>query len=92
LLPSTTARLVLSGKYAEAKDPAALLAQMTRDLDTRKQRLGMRELQQLMVDAQRRGDRDRARKIAILVEALRKGDHELAGQLMAEISSNKKAE
>jgi DNA primase len=92
LLPSTTARLVLSGKYAEAKDPSALLAQMARDLETRKQRLGMRELQQLMLDAQRQGDRDRARKIAMLVEATRKGDHELADRLMAEISSNKKAE
>jgi hypothetical protein len=92
LLPSTTARLLLSGKYAEAKDPAALLSQMTRALETRKQRLGMRELNELMVEAQRRGDRDRARKIAMLVEALRKGDQELADQLMAEISSNKKAE
>jgi DNA-binding GntR family transcriptional regulator len=92
LLPSTTARLVLSGKYAEAKDPSALLAQMARDLETRKQRLGMRELQQMMLEAQRQGDRDRARKIAMLVEALRKGDRELADQLMAEISSNKKAE
>jgi hypothetical protein len=52
----------------------------------------MRELQQLMLDAQRQGDRDRARKIAMLVEALRKGDQELADQLTAEISSNKKAE
>jgi DNA primase len=92
LLPSTTARLVLSGKYAEAKDPGALLAQMANVLETRRQRLGMRELQQLMLDAQRQGDRDRARKIAMLVEALRKGDHELADRLMAEISSNKKAE
>lgn len=92
LLPSTTARLVLSGKYAEAKDPSALLAQMARDFETRKQRLGMRELQQMMQEAQRQGDRDRARKIAMLVEALRKGDHELADRLMAEISSNPKAE
>jgi DNA primase len=92
LLPSTTARLVLSGKYAEAKDPSALLAQMARDLETRRQRLGMRELQQLLLEAQRHGDRDRARKIAMLVEALRKGDHELADRLMAEISSNQKAE
>jgi DNA primase len=92
LLPSTTARLVLSGKYAEAKDPPALLAQMARDLETRRQRLGMRELQQLMLEAQRHGDRDRARKIAMLVEATRKGDRELADQLMSEISSNKKAE
>jgi len=92
LLPSTTARLVLSGKYAEAKDPAALLSQMARALETRKQRVSMRELNELMVEAQRRGDRDRARKIAMLVEALRKGDHELAERLEAEISSNKKAE
>jgi DNA primase len=92
LLPSTTARLLLSGKYAEAKDPAAVLGQMTRDLENRKATLFDRELKQRMADAYRRGDRELARKLAIMATAHAKSDHETVKRLEAEISSNKKAE
>lgn len=89
-LPSPTIKALLSGRYVEAKDPSALLAQMGRDLDHRKRMTQRRDLEKLMVEAQRRGDRDMARKLALGAEAVRKGDFELADQLMAEIASNRK--
>ena len=91
-LPSPTIKALLSGRYVETKDPSALLAQMTRALEHRKSELRKREIEKQMQDAQRRGDRDTARKLAVMAEAIRKGDHELADRLAAEISSKKKAE
>jgi len=89
-LPSPTIKALLSGRYVEAKDPSALLGQMTRDLEHRKRMTQRRDLEKLMVEAQRRGDRDMARKLALAAEAVRKGDFELVDQLMAEIASNRK--
>jgi DNA primase len=89
-LPPPTAQHVLSGKYASAKDPAALLAAMTRGFEARRSKLDQVELSKNMVDAQRRGDRELARLFAQLGEAQRKGDHELASRLAMEISSNRK--
>ncbi|MBV8763133.1 MAG: DNA primase [Deltaproteobacteria bacterium] len=91
-LPSPTIKALLSGRYVEAKDPSALLVQMTRALEHRKGELRKRDLEKQMQDAQRRGDRETARKLALMAEAIRKGDHELADRLATEISSNKKAE
>jgi DNA primase len=89
-LPSPTIKALLSGRYVEAKDPSALLAQMARDLEHRKRMTQRRDLEKLMTEAQRRGDRDMARKLALAAEAVRKGDFELVDQLMAEIASNRK--
>jgi DNA primase len=100
LLPSTTARLVLSGKYAEAKDPSATLLSMVQNLERKRSSIAnpgrasatIEETSRLMHEAHRRGDRDLARLYAQLAEALRKGNRELADQLMAAISSKPKAE
>jgi len=80
-LPPTTAAHVLSGKYAEAKDPRADLIAMTRNLDHRKAEVGLVELKKSLNEAQRRGDRDLARLLAQLIEAERKGDHELVARI-----------
>ena len=74
-LPESTAKHVMSGKYAGAKDPSALLAQMTRGFEGRKARLDKAELLKSMQEAQRRGDRELARRLA---------------QEASEISSNRK--
>ena len=80
-LPTTTAEHVLSGKYAEAKDPRADLLAMTRNLGYRKVGVGLAELKNSLVEAQRKGDRDLARRFAQLIEAERRGDHELVTQI-----------
>ncbi len=89
-LPQPTIQQLLSGKYAEAKDPRGQLVAMTSDLEQRKTLLGYANLKKQLVDAQRRGDRDLARRLAQLAEAERKGDNELADRLVAEILSNRK--
>jgi len=89
-LPPPIAKLVLSGKYADAKDAAAMLAGMTRDLEARKASIERAELKKAMLDAQRRGDRELARLLALLAEAQRKGDRELAQRLSDEILSKRK--
>lgn len=89
-LPSPTIKALLSGRYVETKDPSALLAQMARDLEHRKRMTQRRDLEKLMVEAQRRGDREMARNLALAAEAVRKGDFELADRLMTEIASNRK--
>jgi DNA primase len=88
-LPSPTIQHLLSGKYAEAKDPKAQLIAMTSDLEQRKTMFSQAELKQDLVDAHRRGDRELARLLAQFAEAQRKGDHELAQRLGSEISSKK---
>jgi DNA primase len=80
-LPPNTAKHVLSGKYALAKDPPSSLAAMTRNLEARKLGVGLTELKNLLADAKRRGDQDLARRLAQRAVAERRGDHELATQL-----------
>ncbi|MGE5183248.1 MAG: DNA primase [Acidobacteriota bacterium] len=89
-LPPPTVKQVLSGKYSGAKDPAALLASMTRDFELRKQLREHSELRKKLVELQRRGDRDAARQLARIAVAEAKGDRELASQLVSEFSSNRK--
>jgi DNA primase len=89
-LPPSSAQHVLSGKYADAKDPRAQLVAMSSDLERRKVMLGQAELKKNLIEAQRRGDRVLARLLAQLAEAQRKGDLELASRLEDEISSNRK--
>jgi DNA primase len=63
-LPPPTARLVLSGKYAGAKDPRAQLLSMTQGLELLGKKRALAEQRKNMIEAQRRGDRDLARQIA----------------------------
>jgi DNA primase len=64
-LPPQTAQHVLSGKYAGAKDPIALLGQMASGFEARKKKLSKAELLKSMQEAQRRGDRELARRLAL---------------------------
>jgi DNA primase len=89
-LPPPSAQHVLSGKYAGSKEPRAQLVAMLGDLERRKTMLGEAELKRDLVQAQRSGDRVRARLLAQYAEAQRNGDRELIERLAGEISSNRK--
>ncbi|HEY4240182.1 MAG TPA: DNA primase [Kofleriaceae bacterium] len=71
-LPKPTAEFVLSGKYAEHKDPSAALGAMAKHLEHRKAELGLTELKKNLAAAQRRGDRELARQLAQQVVSNRK--------------------
>ena len=90
-LPPPTAQHVLSGKYAEAKDPAAQLTALLNNLEHRRTMLAQRGLEKSLAAAQRGGgDKELVRLQAQLAVAQRKGDRELVEQLTAQISSNRK--
>ena len=80
-LPPTTAKHVLSGKYALTKDPSSSLAAMTRNLEARKLGVGLVELKNRLADAKRRGDHDLARRLAQQAVAERRGDREPSTEL-----------
>jgi DNA primase len=80
-LPPTTAKHVLSGKYALTKDPSSSLAAMTRNLEARKLGVGLVELKNRLADAKRRGDHDLARRLAQQAVAERRGDREITTSL-----------
>ncbi len=84
-LPKSSAEQVLSGKYAETKDPRAELIKMTSNLTHQAATVGHNELQNSLRDAGRSGDRDRARLLAQLAQAERKGDHETVARLKEEL-------
>ena len=86
-LPPSTIVQVLSGKYADSKDPRAELISMTRNLEVRKSGVGSAELKKNLALAHRRGDRELERKLAQLAVAERQGDHELAAELRASLES-----
>jgi DNA primase len=91
LLPSPTAQLVLSGKYAESKDPRATLAAMIAGLEERMAMLDRKGLESSLSVAKRGGvSPELVRLQAQLAVAQRKGDRELVEQLTALISSNRK--
>jgi len=90
-LPPPTAQHVLSGKYAEAKDPVAQLASLVNNLEQRRGMLETKQLEKSLAAAQRGGgDKELVRLQAQLAVAQRKGDRELIEQLTAQISSNRK--
>lgn len=86
-LPKSSAEQVLSGKYAETKDPRAELIKMTSNLTHQAATVGHNELQNSLRDAGRSGDRDRARLLAQLAQAERKGDHEEVARLKELLAS-----
>ena len=92
-LPQPTAVLVLSGKYAESKDPRAELLGQMRNLEHRRAELEQAEVQQGLALARRRGDSQRARILTQLAVAMRNGDRDLVARLkesLAHESSNGK--
>jgi len=86
-LPPSTAKHVLSGKYALAKDPASSLAELTRNLEVRKANVRRMELTKHLADARRRGDHDVARQLTQQNVALRTGNFELANQLANQLEA-----
>ena len=52
-LPPPTAKHVLSGKYASAKDPVSSLSELTRNLELRKQQVAQRDLGRRLAEAKR---------------------------------------
>jgi len=86
-LPQPTAVIVLSGKYAEAKDPRAELLGQLRNLEHRRAELEQAEVQQGLVQARRRGDNHRARILTQLAVAMRNGDRELVTRLRASLAN-----
>ncbi|MEO7731991.1 MAG: toprim domain-containing protein, partial [Kofleriaceae bacterium] len=91
-LPPPTAKHVLSGKYASAKDPPSSLAAMTRNLEARKIDASRVELRKSLEDARRRGDHVLARNLAQQAVAQRTGNHELASRLEDERRAGSKTE
>lgn len=90
-LPPPTAKLVLSGKYSEHRDPRGQLVAMTQGLDQRKQAVEKAGLQKQLGAAKHGAiDKELVRLQARLAEAQRRGHRELAQQLANEISSNRK--
>jgi len=86
LLPPATAQHVLSGKYAEAKDPAAQLSALLKSLDQRRVMLEQKGLEKSLVAAQRGGgDKELIRLQAQLAVAQRKGDREAVAVLTEQI-------
>jgi len=90
-LPQPIAQIVMSGKYADHKDPRAALIELARHLELRKAKLETVSLQKKLADGKRgTSDRELARLEAQLAVARRTGDVELIEKLDAEISSKKK--
>ncbi|HUS33183.1 MAG TPA: DNA primase [Kofleriaceae bacterium] len=91
MLPPPTAQRVLSGKYAESKDPSAQLRALLGSLDQRASMLAQNKLEKSLSQSKRGGmDPDFVRLQTQLAVAQRKGDRELVEQLMEQISSNRK--
>ncbi len=91
LLPPATAQHVLSGKYAEHKNPTAQLAALLGMLEQRRTMVAQTGLQKSLVESQRGGgDKDLVRLQAQLAVAQRQNNRELVEQLEAQISSNRK--
>jgi DNA primase len=73
-LPVASASLVLSGKYAAETDPRYRLEAMAANLDRRSGRVYLAELEAQLGEANRRGDRERARELVSEIVSKRKKD------------------
>ena len=97
-LPQPTAVTILSGKYAEAKDPRAELMGLLRNLEHHRAKLEQAEVSRKLEQARRSGDGSKARLLTQLAVAMRNGDRELvtrlkeslATEMASEMSSNGK--
>jgi hypothetical protein len=86
-LPQPTAVILLSGKYADAKDPRAELLGQLRNLEHRRSELEQAEVQQGLAQARRRGDSHKARLLTQLAVAMRNGDREQVTRLKESLAS-----
>jgi hypothetical protein len=92
-LPQPTAVILLSGKYAESKDPRAELLGQIQNLERRRGDVEVAQVQQGLEQARRRGDTNKARLLSQLAIAMRNGDRELVTRLkesLADETSNGK--
>ncbi len=93
-LPPPSAKQVLSGTYAESKDPRAQLLALIAALETKQNLVAQHDLQKSLAQAKRGGgDPELVRLQTHLAIAQRKGDRELVEQLMEKIekfASNRK--
>jgi DNA primase len=80
-LPPSTALHVLSGKYADARDPRAELLGHLRNLEHRLGEVEQAQVQRELAAAGRRGDHGRARLLSQLAIAMRTGDRESVARL-----------
>jgi hypothetical protein len=80
-LPKPSAEYVLSGKYAETKDPRVELLKMVNGLELRSTALSRSSMATEMKDASRRGDQKRASLLAQLAVAERKDDRDEVARL-----------
>jgi len=90
-LPPSIAKHVLSGKYAEHKDPRGQLAAMIAGLEQRKEALERSGLARTLADAKHgTADPEEVRLQAQLAVARKKGDQQLVVLLESQIASNRK--
>jgi DNA primase len=85
-LPSSTAKYVLSGKYASHSDPTGTLRAMTRNLEIARDKREREDTAKRLAEAKRRGDRELTRRLTALAIAEKNEDRELAAQLRAAVS------
>jgi len=87
-LPPAMVPQVLSGRYEGHKDARAELLSKVRNLESRRDAIGRSQLRQSLGDAQRSGNRDKARLLSQLGVAERTGDHELAARLRESLAES----
>jgi hypothetical protein len=86
-LPQPTAVLVLSGKYAESKDPRAVLVGQIQNLEHRRGDLELAKIRKSLEEAHRRGDRRQERIFSQLIAATKLGDQEAVTRLKESLAS-----
>ena len=91
-LPPPTAKHVLSGKYASAKDPASSLAELTRNLELRNEQVARMDLIKRLAEAKRRGDHDLARELTQKNLAQRTGIGDRASRLADDLHAGPRTE
>lgn len=91
-LPPPTAKHVLSGKYASSQDPASSLAQLTRNLEVRKERVAQMAMSRRLAEAKRRGDHDLARELTQQTLAQRTGNREPMNRLTDDLHAGSRTD
>lgn len=91
-LPQPIAVLVLSGKYADSKDPRAELLGQLANLEHRRDDLEQAKLQQGLASARRSGDTNKARILSQLAIAMRNGDRQLVARLKESLAPDESVE
>jgi hypothetical protein len=87
-LPTPLVQQLMSRRFADHKDPPGQLAKMVVNLEARKAEIERTRLRRSLTDAQRSGNRDKARLLSQLGVAERQGDHELAARLRESLAQS----